>query len=54
MSASTLSVDALHEVFELGADGRLSVASDTRRLMFGSLTGFVLAHIRTVASEPHA
>jgi aldose 1-epimerase len=53
MSASTLGVDELHEVFVLGADRRLTVASDTRRLTVESLTGFPLAQVRSVASEPH-
>jgi hypothetical protein len=37
----------------LGADRRLTVASDTRRLTVESLTGFPLAQVRSVASEPH-
>jgi aldose 1-epimerase len=53
MSASTLGIDELQEVFSFGDDRRLTIASDTRRLTFESLTGFPLAHVRTVASEPH-
>jgi galactose mutarotase-like enzyme len=53
MSASTLGVDELHEVFVLAADRRLTVASDERRLTIESLTGFPLAQVRTVAGEPH-
>jgi galactose mutarotase-like enzyme len=53
MSASTLGIDELHEVFSFGADRRLTIASDARRLTFESLTGFPLAQVRTVASEPH-
>lgn len=53
MSAATLEVDQLREVFVLGADRCLTVASDARRLTVESLTGFPLAQVRTVASEPH-
>jgi aldose 1-epimerase len=53
MTASTLGADQLHEVFVLGADRCLTVASDARRLTIESLTGFPLAQVRTVASEPH-
>ncbi|MGO9750038.1 MAG: hypothetical protein ACLP8S_34475 [Solirubrobacteraceae bacterium] len=53
MSASTLGVDDLHEVFVLGADRRLTIASDARRLTLEPLTGFRLAQVRTIASEPH-
>jgi galactose mutarotase-like enzyme len=53
MSASTLGVDELHEVFVLGADRRLTVASDARRVTVESLTGFPLAQVRTVVSEPY-
>jgi galactose mutarotase-like enzyme len=53
MSASTLGVDELHEVFVPGADRRLTVASDARRVTVESLTGFPLAQVRTVAGEPH-
>jgi hypothetical protein len=53
MSASTLGVDELHEVFLLGADRRLTVASDARRLTVESLGGFPFAQVRSVASEPH-
>jgi aldose 1-epimerase len=53
MSASTLGVDEAHEVFAFGADRRVTVASDARRLTVESLTGFPLAQVRTVAREPH-
>lgn len=53
MSASTLAVEDLHEVFALGADRRLTIASDARRLTLEPLTGFPFAHVRTSASEPH-
>ena len=53
MSASTVGVDELHEVFALGADRCVTVASGARRLTVESLTGFPLAQVRTVASEPH-
>lgn len=53
MSGSTLGVDELHEVFAFGSDRRLTVASDARRLTIESLTGYRLAQVRTVASEPH-
>jgi aldose 1-epimerase len=53
MSASTVGVDELHDVFVLGADRRLTVASDARRLTIESLTGFPLAQVRAVAGEPH-
>jgi aldose 1-epimerase len=53
MSASTLGCDELDEVFVLGADRRLTVASAARRLTVESLTGFPLAHVRTLACEPH-
>jgi aldose 1-epimerase len=53
MSASTLGVDELHEVFLLGADRRLTVASAARRLTVESISGFPFAHVHSVASEPH-
>ena len=53
MSASTLGVDERHEVFAFGADRRVTVASDTRRLTVESLVGFPFAQVRTVAGEPH-
>ena len=53
MSASTLGRDELDEVFVLGADRRLTVASAARRLTVESLTGFPLAQVRTLAGEPH-
>lgn len=53
MSAATRGVDELHEVFVFEADRRGTIASDTRRLTVESLTGFPLAQVRTVASEPH-
>jgi len=53
MSAATLGVDELREVFVLGADRCLTIASDTRRLTVESLSGFPVAQVRTVASEPH-
>jgi aldose 1-epimerase len=53
MSALTLGADELHEVFVLGADRCLTVTSDARRLTVESLTGFPLAQVRTLASEPH-
>ena len=53
MSASTIGVDGLREVFVFGADRCLTVASDARRLTVESLTGFPLAQVRTVAGEPH-
>jgi hypothetical protein len=53
MSASTLGVDELHEVFALGGDRRLTIASDTRRVTIESLTGFPIAQVRAVAGEPH-
>jgi aldose 1-epimerase len=53
MSASTLGVDELHEVFVFGADRRLTVASDARRVTVESLTGFPLAQVRTAAGDPH-
>jgi galactose mutarotase-like enzyme len=53
MNAATLGIDELHEVFAFGADRRLTIASDARRLTFESLTGFPLAQVRSVASEPH-
>ncbi len=53
MSASTPGVDQLHEVFVLGADRCLTVASDARRLTLELLTGFPLAQVRAVAREPH-
>ena len=53
MTAFTLGADELHEVFVLGADRCLTVASDARRLTVESLTGFPFAQVRTVASEPH-
>lgn len=53
MSASTLGIDELQEVFALGADRRLTVASDARRVTVEPLTGFPLAQVRTVAGEPH-
>jgi hypothetical protein len=53
MSAATLGADELREVLVFEADRRLTVASDTRRLTVESLTGFPLAQVRTVASEPY-
>jgi galactose mutarotase-like enzyme len=53
MSASTLGVEELHEVFLLGADRRLTVADDARRLTFESLSGFPFAQVQSVASQPH-
>lgn len=53
LSASTLGIDQLHEVFVLGADRCLTVASDARRLTVEPLAGFPLAQVRTVANEPH-
>ncbi len=53
MSASALGVDEVHEVFAFGADRRLTVASDARRLTVEPLTGFPLAHVSAVGSEPH-
>jgi aldose 1-epimerase len=53
MSASTLGVDELHEVFVLGADRSLTVASDARRVTVESLTGFPFAQVHTAAREPH-
>jgi galactose mutarotase-like enzyme len=53
MSASTLGVDELHEVFALGADRRLTVASDARRITVESLTGFPLAQVSAFTSQPH-
>jgi galactose mutarotase-like enzyme len=53
MSAHTLGVEELHELFVLGADRSLTIALGARRLTVESLTGFPLAQVRTVASEPH-
>jgi galactose mutarotase-like enzyme len=53
MSASTLGVDEVHEVFQLEVDPRLSIASDARRLTVESLSGFPFVQVRSVASEPH-
>lgn len=53
MSASTLGVDELHEVFLLATDRRLTVASAARRLTVESLRGFQFGHVHSVASEPH-
>jgi aldose 1-epimerase len=53
MSASALGVDETHEVFAFGADRRVTVASDARRLTVESLAGFPLAQVRAVAGEPH-
>jgi galactose mutarotase-like enzyme len=53
MSAHTLGVDELHEVFVLGEDRCLTVAAGARRLTVEPLAGFPLAQVRTVASEPH-
>jgi aldose 1-epimerase len=53
MGAFTLGVDELHEVFLLGADRRVTVASDARRMTIESLSGFPFAQVRSVASEPH-
>ncbi|MGA2453013.1 MAG: hypothetical protein ABSG93_05785 [Solirubrobacteraceae bacterium] len=53
MSASTLGVDDLHEVFLLGSDRRLTVASDARRLTVEPLGGFPFAQVRSIAGEPH-
>lgn len=53
MSATTLGVDELHEVFLLGADRRVTVASAARRLTVESLSGFPFAHVHSVAGEPH-
>jgi aldose 1-epimerase len=53
MRALTVGVDELREVSCLGADHRLTIASGTRRLTIEPLRGFPLAHVRTVAREPH-
>jgi aldose 1-epimerase len=53
MSASTLGVEELHEVFAFGADRRLTVASETRRLTLEALTGFPLAQVSSFAGQPH-
>jgi galactose mutarotase-like enzyme len=53
MSASTLGVDELHEVFAFGADRRVTIASDARRITVESLTGFPLAQVSAFARQPH-
>jgi galactose mutarotase-like enzyme len=53
MSAHTLGLDELHEVFAFEDDHCLTVASGARRLTVESLTGFPIAQVRTTASEPH-
>jgi aldose 1-epimerase len=53
MSASSLGEDETDEVFVLGADRRLTFASEQRRVTFEALDGFRLAQVRSVASEPH-
>jgi galactose mutarotase-like enzyme len=51
MTASTLGIDDLHEVFVLGSDRYLSIASDTRRVTVEPLDGFPFAQVRAPASE---
>ncbi len=53
LSAATLGVDEPHEVFLLGADRRLTIASDARRVTLEPLIGFPLTQVRTIANEPH-
>lgn len=53
MSASTLGVDDVHEVFLLGADRRVTIASDLRRVTVESLDGFPFAQVRSIAGERH-
>jgi hypothetical protein len=53
MKACALGVEELHEVFALGSDRHLTIASDSRRVTIEPLAGFPLAQVRTVASEPH-
>lgn len=53
MRASTVGVDELREVSCLGTDRRVTVAAGTRRLTLEPLSGFPLAHVRTVSREPH-
>jgi galactose mutarotase-like enzyme len=53
MSASTLGLDEVHEVFQLEADPCLSIASDARRLTVESLSGFPFVQVCSVAGEPH-
>lgn len=45
--------DELQEVFRLGPERRLTVASGARRLTLESLAGFPLAQVRTLRDEPH-
>lgn len=45
--------EEVQEVFALGADRRVAVVSDTRRLTLESLTGFPLAQVRTHGDESH-
>jgi aldose 1-epimerase len=53
MSAATLGVDELNEVFVLGADRRLNVDAGARRVTVEPLGGFSLARVHAVAGEPH-
>jgi aldose 1-epimerase len=53
MKASTLGADELHEVLLFGADRRLTLASDARRVTVESLSGFPMAQVRSIASQQH-
>jgi galactose mutarotase-like enzyme len=52
MSASTLGIDEVHEVFAFEADRRITVASDARRLTVEALDGFPLAQVSAVDGQP--
>jgi aldose 1-epimerase len=53
MGAFTLGVDELADVFALGDDRRLTVASDARRLTLEPRAGFPLVHVRSVGDAPY-
>lgn len=53
LCARALALDDHHEVFALGADRSVTIATDTRRLTLESLHGFPLAQVRADHDEPH-
>jgi aldose 1-epimerase len=53
MSASSLGDEETEEVFALGADRRLTFASELRRVTFEALDRFRFAQVRSLAGEPH-
>ncbi len=53
MNASTPGIDDLDELFVLGTDRSLSVASSSRRLTLEPLAGFGFAHVQSDHREPH-